>query len=181
MKLSIIQPAIQKKFYEASKKLGVLPKKNDNCHTHFFTAENLNNAFVSNNNADVDSSLIDEQIRQLYIKNPPCLHTFNFEPVSELDVSKTLKAIKTNSTGADYLNAFTLNFFIDRISDVLTNIINTSFETAIFLDRWKLAIIKPIPKIEFPLKETDFRPISLLCTLSKIIGRPENKQIYLVK
>ena len=30
-----------KKFYEASKKLGVLPMKNDNCHTHFFTAENL--------------------------------------------------------------------------------------------------------------------------------------------
>ena len=46
-----------------------------------------------------------------------------------------------------------------------------------------MALIKPIPKIEFPLKESDFRPISLLCTLSKIIGRLANKQIcgYLVK
>jgi hypothetical protein len=171
-----------KNFYDAARKLGVMTEQNVNTHIHF-SAEKLNNAFVSNNNAEVDSDLIDEQIRQLYIKNPPCLHTFNFQPVSEDDVTKILKSINTNSTGADHLNAFTLKFFIDRISVVLTHIINISFETGIFPDKWKLALIKPIPKINFPLKETDFRPISLLCTLSKIIGRLANRQInaYLIK
>ena len=165
-----------KKNYEAAKKLGVMTEQNVSTHIHF-TAENLNNAFVANNNADVDSDLIDEQIRKLYEKNPPCLHTFDFQPVSEEDVTKTLKSINTNSTGADHLNAFTLKYFIDRISEVLTHIINTSFERGIFPDKWKLALIKPIPKISFPLKESDFRPISLLCTLSKIIGRLANRQI----
>ena len=171
-----------KKFYEAAKKLGVMSDNNVNTHIHF-SAESLNNAFVSNNNANVDSQLIDERIRQMYDKNPPCLHTFNFQPVSEDDVTKTLKSIQTNSTGADHLNAFILTFFIDRVSVVLTHIINLSLETGIFPDRWKLALIKPIPKIAFPLKESDFRPISLLCTLSKIIGRLVNRQIceYLQK
>ena len=40
-----------------------------------------------------------------------------------------------------------------------------------------MAIIKPIPKIPFPLNETDFRPISILCTLSKVIEKLANKQI----
>jgi hypothetical protein len=77
----------------------------------------------------------------------------------------------TNSTGADNLNSFILKLFIDRVSAVLTHIINLSFETKIFPEKWKLGLIKPIPKIPFPLKESDFRPISLLCTLSKIIEK----------
>ena len=100
-----------KKFYAAAKKLGVMSDNNVNTHIHF-SAENLNNSFVSNNNADVDSQLIDERIRQMYDKNPPCLHTFNFQPVSEDDVTKTLKSIQTNSTGADHLNAFILTFLL---------------------------------------------------------------------
>ena len=171
-----------KKFYQAAKKLGVMPSKNVNTRI-LFSAEKLNNAFVSNNNADVDDDLIDEQIRQMYAKNPPCIHKFNFQPVSELDVIKIVKSLHTNSTGADGINAFILKLFIDRISDVLTHIINISFETGVFPDRWKLALIKPIPKILFPLKESDFRPISLLCTLSKIIEKLAMWQIsfYLEK
>ena len=157
-------------FYRDAKKLGIMPNKNVHTPIHF-SAEDLNNAFVANNKADVDSNLIDEQIRQIYAKNPPCIHKFDFQPVSQLDVIKIVKSLNTNSTGADNINAFILKLFIDRISDVLTHIINVSFETRIFPDRWKLALIKPIPKIPFPVKELDFRPISLLCTLSKIIEK----------
>ena len=165
-----------KKFYDAAKKLRVIPNNNSNAPIHF-SAENLNNAFVANNNADVDSDLIDEQIRQMYAKNPPCLHKFDFQPVFEEDVIKMVKSIHTNSTGADNLNAFILKLFIDRVSAVLTHIVNISFETQIFPDKWKLALIKPIPKIQFPIKESDFRPISLLCTLSKIIEKIASNQM----
>ena len=53
----------------------------------------FNNTFVAKNNAEVDSQLIDEQIRQIYTKNPPCLHKFSFEPVSELDVKKIVQMV----------------------------------------------------------------------------------------
>ena len=77
----------------------------------------------------------------------------------------------------DNINRKILKLFIHRISTIITHIINISFEQKTFPDRWKSAIIKPIPKIPFPLTETDFRPISLLCTLSKIIEKIANKQI----
>ena len=67
--------------------------------------------------------------------------------------------------------------FFKDISGVLTHIINISFEHSIFPDRWKLAIIKPIPKILCPLKASDFRPISILPALSKIIEKLAGKYL----
>ena len=165
-----------KQFYDAAKKLRVMTSKNETTNVNF-SPDKLNNAFLASNNAKIDSDLINDQIRQMYTKNPPCIHSFHFEPVSAMDVLKIVKSLNSNSTGADNINAFILKLFIDRISSPLAHIINTSFEQKIFPDKWKLAIIKPIPKIPFPLTETDFRPISILCTLSKIIEKLALKQI----
>ena len=169
-------PNNSKKFYEAAKTLNIIENEKGTGSFHF-SAESLNNAFVSNNNAEIDDTLIDEHIRQMYDKNPPCIHTFNFRQVSTLEVRKTVNSLKSNSVGVDNLNAFTLKFFIERIADILTYIINLSFETKIFPERWKYALIKPIPKVNHPVKETDYRPISLLCTLSKIIEKLAALQI----
>ena len=115
-----------KKIYEAAKMLRII--ESDDKNSSFpFSADSLNNAFVSNNNADIDDSLIDEHIRHMYEKNPPCIHNFDFESVFEHDVIKIVKSLKSNSVGVDNLNAFTLKLFIDRISSVLTHIINNSF------------------------------------------------------
>ena len=175
-------PQDSKKFYEAAKKLNII-QNNQISGSFHFSADQLNNAFVANNNAEIENDLIDEHIRQMYDRNPPCIHKFNFEPVSERQVIKMVKSLKSNSVGVDNLNAFTLKFFIDRIGLVLTYIINLSFEYGIFPDRWKYALIKPIPKVNYPLAETDYRPISLLCTLSKIIEKLAATQInsYLEK
>ena len=159
-----------KDFYREARKLNVIPPKNEHKRVNF-SADKLNSAFVSNNNAVIDENLINERIRQLYNNNPPCIHKFQFQPTNELDVIKIVKGLKSNSCGVDKINSSILKLIIGRISGVLTNIINTSFEQKIFPERWKKALIKPIPKITFPIKESDFRPISLLCTLSKIIEK----------
>ena len=165
-----------KDFYSAAKKLNVIPPKNKQTRVNF-SANKLNSAFVANNNATIDENLINEQIRQLYKNNPPCIHKFQFEPGSELDIIKIVKGLKSNSFGVDNINTFMLKLIITRTSSVITDIINTSFEQKVFPDKWKKALIKPIPKIDFPIKESDFRPISLLCTLSKIIEKLANRQI----
>ena len=134
-----------------------------------FTPEELNDCFLSNNNADIDEKFIDEKIAEMYNNSIPCIHKFSFQHVSELDVIKVVKSINTNSAGVDEINIFVLKLLINRISGILTHIINISFEHNSFPDRWKKAIIKPIPKIPCPLKPSDFRPISLLPTLSKIL------------
>ena len=86
------------------------------------------------------------------------------------------------SAGVDNINSYVIKLILDRISGTLTHIINSSLEQEIFPDRWKKAIIKPIPKVNVPLAANDFRPISLLPTLSKILEKVVNIQIveYLV-
>ena len=171
-----------KDFYREAKNLNIVPPKNEQTRVNF-SANKLNTAFVANNNAVIDNLLIDEQIRELYNKNQPCIHKFNFQPITELEVKKIVRGLKSNSCGVDNINSFILKLLINRISPIITDIINTSFEHNTFPLKWKMALIKPIPKIPFPIKESDFRPISLLCTMSKIIEKAANKQIceYLVK
>ena len=85
--------------------------------------------------------------------------------VTEHDVINIVKTIKSVSVGVDNINIFTIKSLIPRISSILTHIVNVSFETGIFPERWKKAIIKPIPKVTVPICPIDYRPISLLPAL----------------
>ena len=171
-------------FYKTAKRVNVISDKKNASGTNLnFTPQELNDCFLLNNNADIDEKFVDEKITELYNNTIPCIHKFSFTAVSELDVIKMVKSIKSNSCGVDDINIYVLKLLINRISGVLTHIINISFEHGVFPDRWKLAIIKPIPKILCPLTASDFRPISLLPALSKIIEKLVSKQwvFYLTK
>ena len=166
-----------KDFYKAARNLNVIADKKITASTNSnFSPQELNECFLKNNNADIDENFIDK-ITELYDNTLPCIHKFSFRAASELEVKKVVNSIKSNSSGVDEINIFVLKLLINRISGVLTHIINISFEHSTFPDRWKKAIIKPIPKILCPLKASDFRPISLLPTLSKIIEKVANVQM----
>ena len=60
---------------------------------------------------------------------------------------------------------------IHIIVPFLTDIINNIIKYRIFPCRWKLALIKPLPKVPNPLTSSDFRPISLLPAFSKILEK----------
>ena len=169
-------------FYSAVKKLNVITDKK-NKGTVNFPANTLNQTFVKNNNFFVDDEFIDERVKTLYDKTVPCIHKFTFSVVTEQDVIKVAKTITSMSVGVDNINSYVIKLILNRISSPLTDIINSSLEQEIFPDRWKKAIIKPIPKVTIPLAANDFRPISLLPTLSKVIEKIVNIQIvqYLVK
>ena len=59
----------------------------------------------------------------------------------------------------------------------ILNIFNRSLESSIFPDTWKHSIITPLPKVGRPKKLKDYRPISLLPILSKVLERLVNGQI----
>ena len=171
-----------KDFFKSARSLNMIPNKKLRNPINF-SATKLNEAFTENNNNPPDERGIDIQIRSLYDKNPPTLHQFNFVEVGELEVIKTVKGLKSTSFGVDKINSFILKKIIGRTAAVVVDIINTSFRTKIFPNRWKSAIITPLPKVDYPSKEKDFRPISLLCTISKVLEKIANKQIvtYLIK
>ena len=165
-----------KDFYKTAKKLNIITDKTNRAKINF-SAETLNQNFVTNNNAPVDPDFIKEKLENLYKKFPPSIHKFCFQPVSEQDVIKTAKSLKSLALGVDEINSFVVKTLLPRISVVLVDIINTSFEQRIFPERWKKGVVTPIPKVAMPMAPSDFRPISLLPCLSKIIEKLVNTQI----
>ena len=171
-----------KDFYNMAKKLNIISDKANKVRVNF-SAQTLNEDFVKNNNAHIDPNFINEKLQNLYTKFTPSIHKFSFQPVSEHDITKVVKSLKSMSVGVDEINSFVIKSLVPRINTILVHIVNVSFEHGIFPENWKKAVITPIPKVSIPLSPSDFRPISLLPTLSKIIEKLANIQIveYLIE
>ena len=58
-------------------------------------AQTLNENFVKNNNATIDPKFIDEKLQNLYTKFTPSIHKFSFQPVTEEEVIKVTKSLKS--------------------------------------------------------------------------------------
>ena len=137
----------------------------------------LNQAFLSNNNASIDEELLAEEITK--INNKP-IHSgpqFKFSEITGLDIKKIVKTIKTNACGVDDISAYFIKISIEHTADILADIINSSFINNFFPNRWKEAIVKPIPKVSNPTQPSDYRPISLLPAFSKIAEKIAAKQM----
>ena len=64
----------------------------------------------------------------------------------------------------------------EDITSPIVNIINSSIDKEIFPDSWKVARVCPVSKIDNPMNEKDYRPISMLPVLSKIYKKVILKQ-----
>ena len=72
---------------------------------------------------------------------------------------------------------------LDYIVKPLTHLINQCLHTGVFPDNMKLAKVIPIYKKGDPLEMSNYRPISLLPSISKVIERVVFNQLnmYLYK
>lgn len=102
---------------------------------------------------------------------------FYFNNVSADEVRFHLGKIKSNSLGIDGIPLNLIQTLLPVLLPHLTFIINSGLTKSIFPDAWKVAIISPIPKIPNPSTVSDFRPISILPTLSKVFERIIHVQI----
>ena len=82
------------------------------------------------------------------------------------------------SSGFDNIPVKFIKPVADEITSPIVHIINSSIDQKIFSDSWKVARVCPVPKIDNPIKEKDFRPISILPVLSKIYEKVILKQLY---
>lgn len=96
---------------------------------------------------------------------------FYFPHVDPLLLLSVLNKSASEACGVDEIPLKLIKLSIPCILPVLVHIFDESLQKACFPDSWKTSIIRPIPKISNPRESKDFRPISLLCTLSKILER----------
>ena len=83
--------------------------------------------------------------------------------LSSLDINK--------STGSYYISGKVLNMFKNDISEQLTDLFNLSFTTGTFPTLLQTVKVISIHKKGSKLNFTNYRPISLLSNLDKILGK----------
>ena len=84
-------------------------------------------------------------------------------------IIKNLSAKK--SSGADGISNDLLKILVDSIVEPLCMVINESMSTGKFPELMKLAEVVPLYKGKARDIETNYRPISLLTTMSKVMEK----------
>ena len=98
--------------------------------------------------------------------------------MSEEDIRLILKDFSQfKSSGLQDLNAA---FIMTSISILITKFVylfNKIIETGVYPDKWKIAVVTPIPKIAVPKTCNELRPISILPLPGRIIEKYINNNI----
>ena len=124
------------------------------------------------------------------IQNPPnksfkdylkqnILSSFSFNTITSDFTTKIINKLKSkSSSGHDGLSSIQLKYISSEIITILTRIINQSLCTGIFPNSLKIAKISPIFKKGDPHITDNYRPISLLPVISKVIEKVVFLQVY---
>ena len=113
------------------------------------------------------------------MKGMPNAHSIFFHPINSHDVIKILKTFKPKkSTGDDGISMSLLKQICEPCSIPLAILINKSLETGLVPEATKMAKVVPIFKAKDKELFTNYRPISLLSNISKILEKAIHRQLY---
>ena len=102
---------------------------------------------------------------------------FYFRHVDIDDIISAFAAAHSNAIGPDEIPLRHLKECLPVILRPLINIFDTSLQSGYFPSDWKKAIVRPLPKLKAASTISDFRPISILCAISKIFEFVALKQM----
>ena len=114
-----------------------------------------------------------------YLQNQP-LHNFTFKPISVGTTINILDSLKPMpNCGNDGISTKLLKAIKQEICKPLAIIINQSLATGIFPDPLKIAKVIPLYKKGNRTLHDNYRPISILPSISKIFERVMFNQIHM--
>ena len=91
---------------------------------------------------------------------------------------KLLESLKRKkATGLDDIPAYLLKDCANVIAKSLTHIINSSLTTGVFPTDWKLSKLIPIPKSKPYNRIENYRPISVIPAIAKVIEKLVYRQL----
>ena len=103
---------------------------------------------------------------------------FKFEYVSKIYIQKELKSMKRfKATGYDNLPSNLVKDGADYIAAPLAYIINLSLTTGVVPSEWKTALVKPLHKSGDKSNPDNYRPISILPVISKVLEKSVHNQL----
>ena len=100
-----------------------------------------------------------------------------FKYVTPEDIVSTVNSFESNATGVDLISVKFVRICLPLILPVLEHIFNFSMQNSCFPELWKMSNIRPVPKVKNPACCKDYRPVSILCLLSKVLEKLVHEQV----
>ena len=97
--------------------------------------------------------------------------TIFLQPVTCEEINSIVSNLKNNATGSDDISAVYLKMSLPSIANPLVYICNMSLSEGVFPTQLKMANVVPLYKCDDPMMFNHYRPVSLLCTLSKVFEK----------
>ena len=159
-----------KNFWKEMRDLGLIPKANDALHG--FSPEVINVHF-----SNISISANEDPSISRDIIDSTSLDGFSFKEVSNNDVILAVSHFKSQAKGEDGIPQSIIAKALPTIAPYLTKLFNASLSQGIFPEDWKKSRITALKKVAIPSSPSDFRPIALLCFLSKVLEKLAHDQI----
>ena len=138
-------------------------------------ADIFNNFFVtkiSDLKDNIDSSKVEDPLTRLKKKIESKNLKFSLKTVSEKKVLKAIKAMKSKkSSGLDGLTQEQMIAGAEILAIPLTRIINKSIKEGVFPTQWKEGVVTPVLKKGTPTDKANYRPVTCLSVLSKVLEK----------
>lgn len=99
-------------------------------------------------------------------------------PYGKNDIVKIINSLNnTNSVGCDQISTHIIKSCSKEIAEVVTHLVNLSFEKGCFPESLKLSVVKPLFKKGNHTMMNNYRPITLVPVFSKIFEKAIHKRI----
>ena len=87
-------------------------------------------------------------------------------------VKKIILGLKNSkSCGVDNIDTYILKLMVDEVLPAITHIVNLSIQHGTFPSLYKRSKVIPLHKKDDPLEAKNYRPVAILCIISKVIER----------
>ena len=135
------------------------------------TVSNKFNEFFTNIGSNLAKLIPNQQLSPLHFMGDPIKNSIFLCPVTSSEISEILLSLKNGAPGYDEINAVLLKSISNNITEPLVYICNLSLSDGIFPNELKLANVLPLFKADDPFVFNNYRPVSLLCILSKVFEK----------
>ena len=137
-------------------------------------ATKLNDYFISQSTLNIINV---PKLLEIKLKNSEnCIESITTSVEEVYSILSKLSTSKAN--GSDNISNIVLKYCAVPLADPIAHIINKSLEAGVFPSKWKVANVVPVFKSGDREEVGNYRPISLLSNISKILERVVFTHLY---
>ena len=115
---------------------------------------------------------MEDPLEKLQVKMQPKNLKFSLKTVTEEQVLNAIKQMKNKkSSGRDEITQEQMKLGAEVLAIPLSRIVNASITEGKFLEIWKCGIVTPVLKKGSSKDKTNYRPVSCLSVLSKVLEK----------